>query len=155
VYYIVHFPLNLAKEFSYRSRQRLEPGCRVLVSLNGKDTIGITGEEVSNPPQGIRYRDILEVLDSEPVITPELMELAAWMSGYYLCSMGICLFSMLPGSLIPDPRALIRKREGAEVSDPELAELLQDGLWHQLSQLKEDLPNRPFLQADRAGGGGG
>ena len=88
VYYIVHFPLNLAKEFSYRSRQRLEPGCRVLVSLNGKDTIGITGEEVYNPPQGIRYRDILEVLDSEPVITPELMELAAWMSGYYLCSMG-------------------------------------------------------------------
>ena len=146
VYYIVHFPLNLAKEFSYRSRQRLEPGCRVLVSLNGKDTIGITGEEVSNPPQGIRYRDILEVLDSEPVITPELMELAAWMSGYYLCSMGICLFSMLPGSLIPDPRALIRKREGAEVSDPELAELLQDGLWHQLSQLKEDLPNRPFYK---------
>jgi primosomal protein N' (replication factor Y) len=146
VYYIVHFPLNLAKEFSYHSRQRLEPGCRVLVSLNGKDTIGITGEEVLNPPQGIRYRDILEVLDTEPIITPELMKLAAWMADYYLCSMGICLFSMLPGNLIPDPSALIQKREGAQVSDPELAELLKEGLWHQLAQLKADLPNRPIYK---------
>ena len=146
VYYIVHFPLNLAKEFSYRSRQPLQPGCRVLVSLNGKDTIGITGEELLNPPKGIRYRDILEVLDAEPIITPEMLKLAAWMSGYYLCSMGICLFSMLPGSLIPDPSALIKKREGALVSDPELAELLKDGLWHQLSQVKADLPNRPIYK---------
>ena len=146
MYYIVHFPLNLAKEFSYRSQQPLQPGCRVLVSLNGKDTIGITGAEVLNPPKGIRYRDILEVLDTEPVITPELLKLAAWMADYYLCSMGSCLFSMLPGNMIPDASALIQKREGAQVSDPELAELLKDGLWHQLSQVKADMPNRPIYK---------
>lgn len=146
MYYIVHLPLNLDKEFSYRSNQPLQPGCRVLVSFNGKDIIGISGSQLTKLPKGVSFRDIIEVLDSQPVITKELMQLAAWMSGYYLCSMGICLFSMLPSRMIPDTSALIKKREGAQISDAQLAELLKDGLWHQLDQVKANLPKRPFYR---------
>lgn len=146
MYYNVYLPLNLDKIFSYRSSQVLKPGCRVLVSFGGKDIIGISGQELSQIPKGIRFKDVLEVLDSSPIFPEELMQLAAWMADYYHCSIGICLFSMLPSRLIPDLTALIKKQEGAQISDPELAELLKDGLWHQLSQIKAALPRRPVIK---------
>ncbi len=43
-----------------------------------------------------KIRPITKVLDKEPLLTPELIDLAKWISSYYLCSIGEAVSAMLP-----------------------------------------------------------
>ncbi|MBQ7158446.1 MAG: primosomal protein N' [Treponema sp.] len=44
-----------------------------------------------------KIRPILRLLDNEPIFTQELIDLARWVSSFYLCSVGEAISSMLPG----------------------------------------------------------
>jgi len=48
------------------------------------------------PVEESKIRPILRLLDSEPLFTPELIELSQWISQFYLCSQGEALSAMLP-----------------------------------------------------------
>lgn len=146
VHYVIYLPVSLDKDFTYSSQTPVQPGCRVLVSFNRRDMIGISGPRVDSPPAGIRCKAVLEVLDETPLVSAALIELARWMSGYYQVSMGSCLFAMLPSRLIPDLSASVRKKEGGIISDPALANLLADGNWHSLADLRSALPKSAILK---------
>ena len=49
-----------------------------------------------NDPPAVAAREALRLVDSEPVIGPELLALARWISGYYCSPLGEVLRSMLP-----------------------------------------------------------
>ena len=49
------------------------------------------------PVEESKIRPILRVLDEEPLFDTEIIELARWVSHYYLCSVGEAISSMLPG----------------------------------------------------------
>ncbi|HNZ06174.1 MAG TPA: primosomal protein N' [Candidatus Cloacimonadota bacterium] len=146
MYYIIYLPVNLDKDFSYSSQRIIQPGCRVLVSFNRKDMIGISGPAVDQPPAQIKCKAILEVLDDSPLISKALMDLAQWMSSYYRCPVGVCLFAMLPALLVPDLSALVRLKEGVPVQEPHLASMLADGAWHSPPELRIALPKLPVLK---------
>ena len=59
-------------------------GVRVIVPLGRRRITGLIAERVQTAPAGIRTRPLLSVLDREPVVPTELLELAKWMSEYYL-----------------------------------------------------------------------
>jgi primosomal protein N' (replication factor Y) len=102
-YYTIHLPLDINKELVYRSPDAIPEGARVLVNLSGKAIIGICGKECGNSiDNSIHYKQIEEVLDTAAVLPPELIKLATWMSGYYHCSIGRALFTMLPSRLQPE-----------------------------------------------------
>lgn len=75
------------------------PGCRVLVPFGNRSLTGmIVSLEQGEVSPGIK--EIRQVLDREPVLSPTLLELAAWMARYYLGPLGEVLRTMLPPGLL-------------------------------------------------------
>lgn len=75
-------------------------GGRVAVSLRCKEVFG-TVLELCTESHVPNIKSILRVLISEeaPLLSPELMELAAWMSDYYIAPLHVVLRTFLPGSI--------------------------------------------------------
>jgi len=74
----------------------VQPGQRVQVPLATRKATGIVLRAGSVLPPGIKARPILRVLDSEPVLTPELLELGLWIADYYVAPIGEVFRAMLP-----------------------------------------------------------
>lgn len=77
-------------------------GCRADIMFGNRHTVGyIIGESSSLPADcpvtADKIRPIKKLLDTEPLFTPELANLAQWVSRYYLCAPGEALAAMLPG----------------------------------------------------------
>ena len=71
-------------------------GQRVLVPLGTRRATGIVLEAVARVAPGVRVREILRVLDPEPVLSPELLTLGLWIAEYYLAPVGEVFRAMLP-----------------------------------------------------------
>jgi primosomal protein N' (replication factor Y) len=74
----------------------VQPGQRVQVPLATRKATGIVLRAVSTLPPGITARPIVRVLDAEPVLTQELLELGVWISDYYVAPIGEVYRAMLP-----------------------------------------------------------
>jgi len=74
----------------------VQPGQRVQVPLATRKATGIVLRAGSTLPPGIAARPIVRVLDAEPVITPELLELGLWIADYYVAPIGEVYRAMLP-----------------------------------------------------------
>jgi primosomal protein N' (replication factor Y) (superfamily II helicase) len=89
MYYIdvwVEHPLGLDAPLTYRCPfEHVEKGMRVTVSLNRQAVVGIVSDVDVKVPEGVEVKDVLSVLDEEPVINEELNELALWMAMDTLC----------------------------------------------------------------------
>ncbi len=83
---------------TYRVPERLEvlPGQRVLVPLGARKVTGIAIEPPSRVDAGIEPREIVRVLDPEPLLSPELLTLGLWIAEYYLAAAGEVFHAMLP-----------------------------------------------------------
>ncbi len=140
-YYTVHLPLNLDKELVYSSCSELQEGVRVVVSVGAKHHLGICGiEALPEHKSSIRYKQIEEVLDTEPLLPAELLKLGMWMASYYRCPIGKVLFAMLPSRLQPEPEAYLKWISDAV--PPEFAPL-HDALQDRELSLKDLRPLLP------------
>jgi primosomal protein N' (replication factor Y) len=74
----------------------VQPGQRVQVPLATRKATGIVLRPGSPLPPGIEARAILRVLDTEPVLIPELLELGLWIAEYYIAPIGEVFRAMLP-----------------------------------------------------------
>ncbi|HMA37654.1 MAG TPA: primosomal protein N' [Chloroflexia bacterium] len=84
---------------SYRRPADLtvQPGHLVLVPLGGRITAGIvlgTGDHA--PVAEARVLELLRLVDPEPVLTPDQLDLGRWIAAYYHCSLYQALALMLP-----------------------------------------------------------
>lgn len=78
-------------------------GVRVLVPLGKKTITGIAYRIHEGPaPEGVKVRDILQVLDDSPVVMPQQLALWEWIARYYLCTLGEVLAAALPAGIIDD-----------------------------------------------------
>lgn len=98
----VHFPLPVRHGYTYRIPSALQDtarvGCRVLVPLGPRRVTGFL-VALSETNTRIELKDILEVLDDQPIFGGEHLELARWLAEYYLCSLGEALRVFLPPGL--------------------------------------------------------
>jgi primosomal protein N' (replication factor Y) len=92
----VALPVPLDRVFTYRVGDT-EPaiGARVLVPFRNEKLAGVVVRVHDEPPP-VEAKPMLAVLDEEPVLSPELMELGRWIAQYYLAPVGEVLRSMLP-----------------------------------------------------------
>jgi primosomal protein N' (replication factor Y) len=92
----VALPLPLDTVFTYRVNG-LEPvvGGRVLVPFRNERLSGVVVELHDREPS-VKTKDVLQTLDTVPVIDSQLMELAQWIARYYLSPLGEVFRSMLP-----------------------------------------------------------
>ncbi len=77
-------------------------GCRVNIPLRNRPATG-TILSIGPPPEGdFALREILSLIDPEPLITPTLMKVAHWMSNYYATPLEQIIRSFLPTSVRQD-----------------------------------------------------
>ncbi|HEX6644268.1 MAG TPA: DEAD/DEAH box helicase, partial [Gemmatimonadales bacterium] len=98
----VVLPLPLADSYTYRIPDelaaRIVPGARAVVPVRRRTVTGIVSAVDVQAP-AVAARDILRAPDDEPSVTPPLLELARWMSGYYGAPLGLAVKLLLPTAL--------------------------------------------------------
>ena len=93
----VAVPVPLDAVFTYRIPEGTQPvvGGRVLVPFRNKRTPGIVVELHDRPPS-VAAKDILRVLDAQPALDDQLLQLGKWIANYYLAPVGEVFRTMLP-----------------------------------------------------------
>ena len=100
-YVEIIIPAALPKNYTWSVPAHLlesvKPGCRVEVNLGkSKKYAGIVKKLLTNKPEFIETKDILNVLDAEPVVFEEQLKLWEWIAAYYMCSEGEVMAAALP-----------------------------------------------------------
>jgi primosomal protein N' (replication factor Y) len=103
----VAVPVHVRQTFTYRlpgdMASRASVGCRVLVPFGKKFLTAFIVDVHESQQSDVDESDIKEVeelLDESPIITPEIMELTRWISDYYFAPWGECLRAALPAGAI-------------------------------------------------------
>jgi len=86
---IVILEYNFDKIFHYFIPQdlkdRISLGSRVTIPFRGKVTTGcVVGFLAESDVKNLK--DIVQIIDKKPLLTPQVIRLTKWMSNYYLCS---------------------------------------------------------------------
>ncbi len=110
---------------------QVQVGQRVLVPL-GRSDRPVSGYVVSLSDQTdldhARIKPLAKAPQDGVSLTPDLMELARWISGYYCCPLGMVLATMLPAAVKRQTgittRTLVRPRK-ADISELKLTKLQQ------------------------------
>ncbi len=75
---------------------RAQIGSRVLVPFGGRKVTGVVVRADTSPPDGIVPVELSEVLDDEPALSSQLVELCLWIAEYYEAPIGEVIKSALP-----------------------------------------------------------
>ncbi|HVG41404.1 MAG TPA: primosomal protein N' [Chitinophagaceae bacterium] len=94
-------PLALPKNYTWQvpehMLEELQPGCRVEVNLGkNKKYAGIVKRTFADAPSNIEAKDILNLIDPEPVIQFYQLQFWQWMAEYYMCTEGEVMAAALP-----------------------------------------------------------
>jgi primosomal protein N' (replication factor Y) len=97
----VIIPLALPKNYTWsvpeEFRSLLKPGIRVEVVLGkNKKYAGIVRQLHEKQSVAYETKDILNILDTEPVVFAEQLKLWEWIASYYMCSEGEVMAAALP-----------------------------------------------------------
>ena len=94
----VALPVPLDRTFTYAVNGTApEVGARVLVPFSGQRLMGVVVRlHDGAPTDGIEIKPVQQVLDDAPLLSDELMRLAAWIAQYYVAPLGEVLRSMMP-----------------------------------------------------------
>lgn len=104
MYAEVILPLPLASTFTYAVPEvmasSLRRGHRVIVPFGKKKFYtGIVAATGTPRPEGYEVKEILQMLDREPIVRRPQIELWEWVADYYLCSVGEVMKAALPAGL--------------------------------------------------------
>ncbi len=95
----VILPLALPVTYTYgipvALQTKTKQGCRAEVELRNKKYAGII-KAISADKPAYETKPILNILDDEPVIFEQQLQLWRWMSEYYMCSEGEVMAAALP-----------------------------------------------------------
>lgn len=94
-------PAALPKNYTWSVPEHLlemvKVGCRVEVNLGkSKKYAGVVKRLHDEKPEFFETKDVLNVLDAEPVVFEEQLKLWEWIASYYMCSEGEVMAAALP-----------------------------------------------------------
>lgn len=129
----IALPIPLRQFFDYLPPEtgdweKLQPGMRIKVPFQRRELVGIFIELTKSPDVAWkRLKPIIAVLDSEPVIQPDIMQLAIWAAEYYHYPLGEVLVNALP--------VLLRKGKAYKIPVlPSAAKTVQESIQLNLAQ---------------------
>ena len=125
----VDAPVAHSRTFSYSipSPLSLEPGQLVWVPFGRRVSQGVVVELAATPQMEVT-RDILQPVEPSPLIAPLSLELARWLSGYYLCSLYDALALFLPPGFEAQVRSRVSAVPGHEDMLPSLKPQSRDAV---------------------------
>ena len=135
-----------------------QPGTRVLVPLGTRVVTGCVVDR-SESPASAALKPLLDILDVEPMLPPDVVGLALWVGEYYACGAGEAMAAAMP------PRAWVVSERRVEITAAgraapagrrgsarrRLLELLADGAPHPVTALEHRMS--PRGSGRRRGGG--
>ena len=100
----VLLPLPLPSLFTYRIPHELDKpvafGMRVIVPFGRSKLYSALVVRVHDEvPKQVNTKYILDVIDSQPVVSEKQFKLWQWMADYYLCTLGEVMAAALPSAL--------------------------------------------------------
>lgn len=146
----VILPLALNQSFTYAIpadwSEALAMGHRVLVQFGQRKLYaGIVLRVHDNPP-GYDVKEILDVEDDIPIVTPTQLKFWSWLSEYYMCTMGEVMNAALPAALKMQSETKISLNqelifEESELKDDEfqIYELIREGESFRITDLNKKL----------------
>lgn len=93
-------PLNYTWAIPKAFQEKVQAGIRVEVMLGkSKKYAGIIKKIHYNKPEAFEPRDIINILDHEPIIHQEQLAFWEWMANYYMCTEGEIMQAAIPANL--------------------------------------------------------
>ncbi len=145
----VIIPLALPKNYTWAVPAHLQaavqPGVRVEVVFGkNKRYAGIVKKILEAAPEAFQPKNILNVLDDEPMLHPAQLKLWEWMARYYMCSEGEVMTAAVPTNLKLSSESILvwneeRSLDFSELSDQEylVAEALEIKKELRLSEVQQ------------------
>ncbi len=137
MYVEVIIPLALPKNYTWavpvHFQGSVQPGVRVEVVLGkNKRYAGIVKQILYTKPESFTPKDILNVLDQEPLLHPYQFKLWEWIADYYMCTEGEVMQAAIPANLKLSSESILiwndeRSLDFSDLSDTEylVAEALE------------------------------
>lgn len=92
----VVFPLSIDKPLLYNAPSNVKPGMRIIAPLRKKNVLGFVYSICEKEKPTFEVKNILEVVDKEPIINESLIKLIKLVSEYYVAPPGLVFYSALP-----------------------------------------------------------
>ena len=104
MYADIILPLPLDGLFTYSVpatiAQEVKLGMRVLVPFGrSKQYVGVIAKIHNTKPEGYQVKDILQLMDKEPILLPQQYRLWSWIADYYMSPIGEVYKAALPAGL--------------------------------------------------------
>lgn len=141
----VILPLPLHDAFTYRVPEqwhsRIKPGQRAVVQFGAKKYYAALVFSLSDsPPENIELKEIVQLLDDEPVVLPKNLELWKWMADYYCCTLGDVFRAAIPTGLKLESKSNIILTEDVEEQE------INENEFRILDLVKQDISTLDALQ---------
>ncbi len=132
----VILPLALPKSYTYSVPDEFEgiviPGKRVVVQFGKKKLYSAIVHLVHDrAPEKYETKDILQVIDDEPLVVTSQIRFWEWMAEYYMCTLGEVMKAALPSALKMESETFICRGENIDIAFSDNEEML-------LNHLKDD-----------------
>jgi primosomal protein N' (replication factor Y) len=126
--------------------EKIKPGCRAIVQFGSKKLYsGLVNALHSNSSDFENLKEIIDVIDVEPLINEKQLHLWDWISAYYMCTKGEVMKAALPSglSLESETQITVNPDFFTEVSIDDPASLIIKLIKNQDSIALKSLP--PFI----------
>jgi len=125
----VILPLALPRLYTYSApeefEESIEEGKRVVVQFGKKKLYSAIVYKVhEQTPEKYQTKNILQVIDEHPIVSPIQIRFWEWMSEYYMCTIGEVMKAALPSGLKMESDTFICRSENQDLALSENEEIL-------------------------------
>ncbi len=110
-YYDIAVGLPLRQCFTYKSKDIITKGKRVIVPFGSKSIVGIVVKKIAKPKSLKGLKEIISIADEHSCFNGSIFETITWASDYYHHPIGEVFFSFMP--------TLLRKQNDKIIIDPD------------------------------------
>ena len=121
MYAEIAIPLHVHQTFTYRLPEsfadKAKPGCRALVPFGKQLLTGYivdlheTAAEAGLDAEAAEIKEVEELFDTDPLVTPELLDLTKWIADYYFAPWGEVIKSCLPAGINAEAETILAMTE--------------------------------------------
>lgn len=152
-YVDVILPLPLAASFTYAlpldRAEGVKEGCRVVVPFGRKKFYtGIVCNVHCLKPTAYEVKEVMALLDAQPILLPTQFKFWEWLAGYYLCTLGDVYKAALPSGLKLESETVVVLNPDFEATErlPEREQRLLDLLSAETEQTVTKLEKESGLK---------
>ncbi|MEG1668412.1 replication restart helicase PriA [Chryseobacterium sp.] len=151
-------PLNLKGTFTYKVPEEIQltiqPGMRVLVPFGGKKIYtGIVFEFHDEEPTQFVAKEVISILDEQPILPSEQIRFWKWLSDYYLCNLGEIYRFAFPSSLKLESETYLKLKpnvtvefENLDVNEMYLIQALEVRQLINLTDIEAFIPKKDIIK---------